>query len=105
TNTNDRPTNTLRDGAQTRFGGTYSYYLAPGLVLIVQACVQREDAEVDFYANIEVGASAGIAWTFANPLAAAGRYPWTLQVGAGGINRTYDDADPAILETQPETHR
>ena len=32
TNTNDRPTNTLRDGAQTRFGGSYSYYLAPGLV-------------------------------------------------------------------------
>ena len=96
TNTNDRPTNTLRDGAQTRFGGTYSYYLGPGLVLIVQGFGQREDAEVGFYANIEVGASAGIAWTFANPLAAAGRYPWTLQVGAGGINRTYDDADPTI---------
>jgi hypothetical protein len=36
TNSSDRPTNTLRDGAQTRFGGSYSYYLAPGLVLIVQ---------------------------------------------------------------------
>ena len=33
TNSSDRPTNTLRDGAQTRFGGSYSYYLAPGLVL------------------------------------------------------------------------
>jgi hypothetical protein len=96
TNTNDRPTNTLRDGAQTRFGGSYSYYLAPGVVLIVQGYAQREDADVGFYANIEVGASAGIAWTFANPLAAAGRYPWTLQVGAGGINRTYDDPDPTI---------
>lgn len=96
TNTNDRPTNTLRDGAQTRFGGSYSYYLAPGVVLIVQGYAQREDADAGFYANIEVGASAGIAWTFANPLAAAGRYPWTLQVGAGGINRTYDDPDPTI---------
>jgi hypothetical protein len=31
TNTTDRPTNTLRDGAQNRFGGSYSYYL--GLLL------------------------------------------------------------------------
>ena len=105
TNTNDRPTNTLRDGAQTRFGGTYSYYLGPGLVLIVQGYGQREDADVGFYANIEVGASAGIAWTFANPLAAAGRYPWTLQVGAGGINRTYDDADPTINPFQAEVDK
>jgi len=30
----------------------------------------------------ELGASAGIAWTFGNPLATR-RYPWTLQVGAG----------------------
>lgn len=105
TNTNDRPTNTLRDGAQTRFGGSYSYYLAPGLVLIVQGYGQREDAEVGFYANIEVGASAGIAWTFANPLAAAGRYPWTLQVGAGGINRTYDDPDPTINPFQAEVDK
>jgi hypothetical protein len=105
TNTNDRPTNTLRDGAQTRFGGSYSYYLAPGLVLIVQGYGQREDAEVGFYANIEVGASAGIAWTFANPLAAAGRYPWTLQVGAGGINRSYDDPDPTINPFQSEVDK
>ena len=27
---------------------------------------------------------------------AAGRYPWTLQVGAGGIHRNYDDPDPTI---------
>jgi hypothetical protein len=105
TNTNDRPTNTLRDGAQTRFGGTYSYYVAPGVVLIVQGYAQREDADVGFYANIEVGASAGIAWTFANPLAAAGRYPWTLQVGAGGINRTYDDPDPTINPFQSEVDK
>ncbi len=105
TNTDDRPTNTLRDGAQTRFGGTYSYYVAPGVVLIVQGYAQREDAEVGYYANIEVGASAGIAWTFANPLAAAGRYPWTLQVGAGGINRTYDDPDPTINPFQAEVDK
>jgi hypothetical protein len=96
TNTTDRPTNTLRDGAQTRFGGFYSYYLGPGLVLTVQGYGQREAADADFYANWEVGASAGIAWTFANPVAAAGRYPWTLQVGAGGIHRRYDEPDPTI---------
>ena len=37
TDSSDRPTNTLRNGAQTRFGGSYSYHLAPGLVLIIQA--------------------------------------------------------------------
>jgi tetratricopeptide (TPR) repeat protein len=105
TNTSDRPTNTLRDGAQTRFGGSYSYYLAPGLALIIQGYSQREDAEVGFYTNWEVGGSAGIAWTFANPLAAAGRYPWTLQVGAGGIHRRYDDPDPTISFTQSEVDR
>ena len=94
TNTNDRPTNTLRDGAQTRFGGSYSYYLAPDWCSSSQGYGQREDAEVGFYANWEVGASAGIAWTFANPLAAAGRYPWTLQVGAGGIHRTLRRSRP-----------
>ena len=87
TNTTDRPTNTLRDGAQTRFGGFYSYYLGPGLVLTVAGLRSARNADADFYANWEVGGSAGIAWTFANPLAAAGRYPWTLQVGAGGIHR------------------
>jgi hypothetical protein len=105
TNTSDRPTNTLRDGAQTRFGGAYSYYLAPGLVLIIQGYNQREEAEVGFYTNWELGASAGIAWTFANPLATAGRYPWTLQVGAGGIHRRYDDPDPTISFTQTEVDR
>src|SRR6187401_2675371 len=29
----NRPTNSLRTGAQTRFGATYSYYLTPALVL------------------------------------------------------------------------
>jgi len=102
TNTSDSPTNTLRDGAQTRFGGYYTYYLAPGLSLVVQGYAQREDAKADFYANWELGASAGIAWTFANPIA-TGRYPWTLQVGAGGIDRSYDDPDPVISATQTES--
>lgn len=104
TNTTDRPTNTLRDGAQTRFGGYYSYILAPGLVLIIQAYDQREDADAVFYANWEFGASAGLSWTFANPLA-AGRYPWTLQVGAGGIRRRYDGPDPTISPTETEVDR
>jgi Tetratricopeptide repeat len=105
TNTSDRPTNTLRDGPQTRLGGTYSYYLAPGLVLTVGGYAQRENADAGFYANWEVGGSGGIAWTFANPLAAAGRYPWTLQVGAGGIHRAYDDPDPTISFTETEVDK
>jgi hypothetical protein len=104
TNSNDRPTNTLRDGAQTRMGGYYSYYIAPGLVFTIQAYDQRENADAGFYANWELGASAGIAWTFGNPIA-MGRYPWTLQVGAGGIHRRYDDPDPTISPTQTETDR
>ncbi len=52
-----------------------------------------------------MGASAGIAWTFANPLVAAGRYPWTLQIGAGGIHRRYDDPDPTINAFQVEVDR
>ena len=31
--------------------------------------------------------------------------PWTLQVGAGGTNRRYDDPDPTISATQSETDR
>lgn len=103
-NSNQRPTNTLRNGAQTRAGGYYSYYLAPGLVLTIQAYDQRENADAGFYANWELGASAGISWTFGNPLV-AGRYPWTLQVGAGGIHREYDDPDPTINPFQSETDR
>jgi hypothetical protein len=101
-NTRDNPTNSLRDGPQTRFGGYYTYYLGPGLSLVVQAYAQREDAKVGYYANWELGASGGIAWTFANPIA-VGRYPWTLQVGAGGIQRNYDDPDPVISATQTES--
>jgi hypothetical protein len=103
-NTEERPINTERNGAQTRAGGYYSYYLAPGLVLIIQAYGQREDAEVGYFANNEFGASAGIAWTFANPIA-LGRYPWTFQIGAGGINRDYDDPDPVINPHQAENDR
>jgi hypothetical protein len=104
-NTELRPNSTLRDGAQTRAGGSYSYYLAPGLVLIVEGYDQREDADAGFYANWELGASAGIAWTFANPLRAEAQYPWTLQVGAGGIHRKYDDPDPTINPNATEVDR
>jgi hypothetical protein len=95
-NTEIRPTSSLREGEQTRLGGSYSYLLAPGLVLIVEGYDQRENADADFYANWEFGGSAGIAWTFANPIRAEARFPWTLQAGAGGLNRTYDDPDPTI---------
>jgi len=95
-NTEIRPTSSLREGEQTRLGGSYSYLLAPGLVLIVEGYDQRENADADFYANWEIGGSAGIAWTFANPIRAEARFPWTLQAGAGGLNRTYDDPDPTI---------
>ena len=95
-NTELRPTSTLRDGAQTRVGGSYSYLLAPGLILIVEGYDQRENADAGFYANWEFGGSAGIAWTFANPIRTEARFPWTLQAGAGGIRRKYDDPDPTI---------
>jgi hypothetical protein len=95
-NTEIRPTSSLREGEQTRLGGSYSYLLAPGLVLIVEGYDQRENADADFYANWEFGGSAGIAWTFSNPIRAEARFPWTLQAGAGGLNRTYDDPDPTI---------
>ena len=95
-NTEIRPTSSLREGEQTRLGGSYSYLLAPGLVLIVEGYDQRENADASFYANWEFGGSAGIAWTFANPIRAEARFPWTLQAGAGGLNRTYDDPDPTI---------
>ncbi len=85
-NTEIRPTSSLREGEQTRLGGSYSYLLAPGLVLIVEGYDQRENADADFYANWEIGGSAGIAWTFANPIRAEARFPWTLQAGAGGLN-------------------
>ena len=74
-NTDIRPTSTLRDGAQTRIGGSYSYLLAPGLILIVEGYDQRENADAGFYANWEFGGSAGIAWTFANPIRAQAQFP------------------------------
>jgi tetratricopeptide (TPR) repeat protein len=98
------PTNSLRTGAQTRFGATYSYYLTPALVLTTQGYAQREDAKAGFYADWEVAFSAGFAWTFNNPLW-AGKYPWTFQWGAGAIHREYDDPDPTINPLTPETDR
>jgi hypothetical protein len=103
-NTPDLPTNTLRDGPQTRFGATYSYYLTPALVLTTQGYGQREDVTAGFYSDWEMAFSSGIAWTFNNPLWQA-RYPWTLQVGAGAIRRNYDDPDPTINPNTPETDR
>ncbi|MGZ5862234.1 MAG: tetratricopeptide repeat protein [Methyloceanibacter sp.] len=98
-----RPTSSLRTGLQTRLGGSYSYFLGPGLILTVEGYDQREDADVGFYADWELGASAGISWTFGSPF--AWRYPWTLQVGAGGIHRQYDDPDPTIDPNAREVDR
>jgi tetratricopeptide (TPR) repeat protein len=103
TNTTLRPTNTLQDGAQTRLGGSYSYFLAPGLILTIEGYDQRDNATSGFEANWELGASAGISWTFGSPF--AWRYPWTLQVGAGGIHRSFDDPDPTINPNASEVDR
>ena len=103
-NTTLLPTNSLRDGAQTRFGATYSYYLTPGLVLTTQGYAQRESVKAGFYSDWEIAFSAGLAWTFASPLNASA-YPWTLQVGGGGIRRDYDDPDPTINPFEAEVDR
>jgi len=95
------PTNSLRDGPQTRLGATYSYYFTPGFVGTVQGYAQREVADADFYSDWEVAFSGGFAWTFSNPLW-QGKYPWTWQAGAGLIRRDYDDPDPTIDFTQAE---
>jgi len=100
-NTYDLPTNSLRDGLQTRFGTTYSYYMTPGFVITTQGYAQREDADVGFYSDWEIALSGGFAWTFGNPLW-QGKYPWTWQVGGGIIRRDYDDPDPTINPTDPE---
>lgn len=94
-NTPDLPTNTLRDGPQTCFGATYSYYVTPAFVVTTQGYAQREDVTAGFYSNWEIALSAGFAWTFNNPLW-KGQYPWTWQVGGGFIGRDYDDPDPVI---------
>ncbi|MGH6737013.1 MAG: tetratricopeptide repeat protein [Methyloceanibacter sp.] len=100
-NTPDLPTNTLRDGFQTRFGATYSYYFTPGFVGTVQGYAQREQADVGFYTDWEWAFSGGFAWTFDNPLW-QGKYPWTWQVGGGIIRRNYDDPDPTINPVEAE---
>lgn len=97
----DLPFNSQRDGAQTRFGFTYSYYMTPAFVVTTQLYGQREDAEVGYWADWEVAFSGGFAWTFNNPLWQA-RYPWTLQVGGGVIRRDYDDPDPTINPNEAE---
>ncbi len=100
-NSTDLPFNSQRDGAQTRFGFTYSYYMTPAFVVTTQLYAQREAAKADFYADWEVAFSGGFAWTFNNPLWQA-RYPWTLQVGGGVIRRDYDDPDPTINPNEAE---
>ncbi|HZJ12707.1 MAG TPA: tetratricopeptide repeat protein, partial [Methyloceanibacter sp.] len=91
----DLPTNSWRDGFQTRLGATYSYYTTPEFVITTQGYVQREDADVEFYADWEIALSSGFAWTFDNPLCRC-KYPWTWQVGGGVILRDYDAPDPTI---------
>jgi tetratricopeptide (TPR) repeat protein len=102
--TAELPTNSLRDGPQTRFGVTYSYYITPALVLTTQGYAQREDADAGFWADWEMALSGGLAWTFNNPLWAA-KYPWTWQIGGGGIHRDYDDPDPIINPFESEVDR
>ncbi|MCJ7598251.1 MAG: hypothetical protein MUO41_06435, partial [Methyloceanibacter sp.] len=101
-NSSDLPNNSLRTGAQTRFGATYSYYFTPAFVVTSQGYAQREDAKADYYADWEIAYSMGFAWTFDNPLRQA-RYPWTLQVGGGVIRRDYDDPDPTIDPNEAES--
>jgi hypothetical protein len=100
-NTDLLPTNTLRDGLQTRMGATYSYYVTPGFVVTTQGYAQREDADASFYANWEVAFSGGFAWTFDNPMW-QGKYPWTWQLGGGITRRDYDDPDPTINPFESE---
>jgi hypothetical protein len=103
TNTTLRPTSSLYTGLQTRAGGSYSYFLAPGLIVTVEGYGQRVNAEAGFFSDWEFGASAGVSWTFGQPF--AWRWPWTLQVGAGGLNRNYDDPDPTINPNQSQVDR
>ena len=97
----DLPTNSLRTGAQTRMGVTYSYYFTPGFVVTTQGYAQREAADAEFYADWEVAFSGGFAWTFDNPLW-QGKYPWTWQAGGGVIKRNYDSPDPTINPVRAE---
>jgi tetratricopeptide (TPR) repeat protein len=97
----DLPFNSLRTGAQTRMGVTYSYYFTPGFVVTTQGYAQREAADADFYADWEVAFSGGFAWTFDNPLW-HGQYPWTWQAGGGVIKRNYDSPDPTINPVRAE---
>ena len=56
-----------------------------------------------FYADWELGASAGISWTFGSPF--NWHYPWTLQVGAGVSTASTDDPDPTINPNEREVDR
>jgi tetratricopeptide (TPR) repeat protein len=93
--TSDLPSLSMRDGLQTRFGANYSYYVSPEFVITTQTYVQRENADVEFYADWEIAGAGGFSWTFDNPLW-QGQYPWTWQVSGGVILRNYDAPDPTI---------
>lgn len=100
-NTFNLPTNTLRDGLQTRLGATYAYYVTPGFVVTTQGYAQRESADAGFFSSWEIAFSGGFAWTFDNPLCQC-RYPWTWQLGGGILARDYDDPDPVFSLTESE---
>ena len=93
--TPELPTNSLRDGPQTRAGVTYSYFTTPALMITSQFYVQREDVTADFYSNWEIALSGGFGYTFTNPMWQS-QYPWTLQVGGGIVVRDYDAPDPIV---------
>jgi hypothetical protein len=65
----------------------------PNVLISVQGVIQREAADAAFYSNWEFSVTGGLAWNFSGPV---GHLPWSLQVGAGGIWRNYDEADPTI---------
>lgn len=102
-NSHTYPDNTQWNGLQSRYNLTYSYFLAPGLVLTVQGQAQRENSAARYYANWQVSGAGALSWTFANPIRTGGN-PWTWQIGGGGLHRQFDQPDTAISQ-QTEADR
>jgi hypothetical protein len=92
----DFPNASLRDGPQTRIGGTIAHYLTPTLVLTLESFLQRESVDAAFFSNTGISGAIGIAYTFEHPPVGPFVYPWTLQLGVGGIHRSFDKPDPTI---------